>query len=264
MVDNALAIAAGGMQAQKTNVEVIANNIANINTNGFQRQMLLTEDLGYQTIRSVGSPSGVGASVLPTGLQLGTGTRSVATVRVQEKGDAQMTENKLDMMVHGEGLFKVVDAQDQFLYTNKGEFTLNENGEVVTYSGLKLEPAITIPQDATDLTINPNGEVFVNVAGSVHPQSVGKITLTRFVNPAGLNPRGGGLFQETQASGPPIENEAGLSGMGEIVQYALESSNVKALTEITRLIEAQRAYEMNSKTMKTTDEMLSELKNIKV
>ena len=253
----ALAIAATGMNAQQTNVEVIANNIANINTTGFKRARAEFTDLLYQVERQQGVPSRGGQGVVPEGAQLGLGTRLAAIRSLHIQGTLNQTGNKLDMALNGEGFFQVTGPGGDTLYTRDGAFNTNDQGQLVTLDGFLVDPQITIPPNTTEVTVNSTGEVFATVGGQATPQSVGQLTLATFANNAGLAAQGGNLFRESTASGPPTAGVPGDPGYATIQQGYLEDSNVDPVKEISELISAQRAYEMNSKIMTAADEMAS-------
>ena len=253
----ALAIAATGMNAQQTNVEVIANNIANINTTGFKRARAEFTDLLYQVERQQGVPSRGGQGVVPEGAQLGLGTRLAAIRSLHIQGTLNQTGNKLDMALNGEGFFQVTGPAGDTLYTRDGAFNTNDKGQLVTLDGFLVDPQITIPPNTTEVTVNKTGEVFATVGGQATPQSVGQLTLATFANNAGLAAQGGNLFRESAASGPPTAGVPGDPGYATVQQGYLEDSNVDPVKEISELISAQRAYEMNSKIMTAADEMSS-------
>ncbi len=253
----ALAIAATGMNAQQTNVEVIANNIANINTTGFKRARAEFTDLLYQVERQQGVPNRGGQGVVPEGAQLGLGTRLAAIRNLHIQGTLNQTGNKLDLALNGEGWFQVTGPGGDTLYTRDGAFNTNDQGQLVTLDGFLVDPQITIPQNTTEVTVNDSGEVFATVGGQATPQSVGQLTLATFANNAGLAAQGGNLFRESAASGPPTAGVPGDPGYATVQQGYLEDSNVDPVKEISELISAQRAYEMNSKIMTAADEMSS-------
>jgi flagellar basal-body rod protein FlgG len=253
----ALAIAATGMNAQQLNVEVIANNIANINTTAFKRARAEFTDLLYQSERPAGVPNRGNQEPIPEGAQVGLGVRTAAIRNLHLQGALTSTGNKLDLAVNGRGWFQIEGSNGETFYTRAGAFNKNANGQVVTLDGNLLQPAITIPQDATELVVNETGEVFARVGGQVDPQSLGQITLANFANDAGLLPLGGNLYQETTASGAPVVGVPGDPSFGTVEQGYLELSNVDPVREITELITAQRSYEMNSKVIQAVDEMYS-------
>lgn len=259
----ALSIAATGMLAQQLNVEVISNNIANMNTTAYQRRRAEFADLLYQNLRRVGTDSSSSGSVVPTGVQVGLGVRTTATVRMTEQGNLISTENPLDTAVEGEGYFQVSLPTGDTAYTRAGSFQLSPQGEIVTTDGFTVAPGITIPTDAIEITINAEGQVLVKVDGQVAPNNVGQLQLAIFANDAGLEAIGGNLFLETPASGSATTGTPGAAGFGSLRQGFLETSNVNVVTEITNLITAQRAYEMNSRVIETADQMMSTLNQIR-
>lgn len=259
----ALSIAATGMLAQQLNVEVISNNIANMNTTAYQRRRAEFADLLYQNLRRVGADSSSNGSVVPTGVQVGLGVRTTATVRMTEQGNLISTENPLDTAVEGEGYFQVSLPTGDTAYTRAGSFQLSPQGEIVTTDGFTVAPGITIPTDAIEITINAEGQVLVKVDGQVAPNNVGQLQLAIFANDAGLEAIGGNLFLETPASGSATTGTPGAAGFGSLRQGFLETSNVNVVTEITNLITAQRAYEMNSRVIETADQMMSTLNQIR-
>ena len=248
--------AATGMLAQQLNVEVISNNISNVNTTGYKRQRVEFNDLLYQDMRRVGTQSAQEGNIVPSGVQLGLGVKPGAIYRVNEQGSLEITDNPLDMAINGEGFFQIELPNGEDAYTRTGSFQLSPDGELVTSDGFVVQPGINIPEDAVGVTVNPDGEVLVELDGQVQPQNVGQLELARFSNPAGLDALGDNLFQETAASGAPLAGEPNNPGFGSIQQGAVESSNVEIVTEITNMIDAQRAYEMNSRVIKASDEMM--------
>ncbi|MBB3996408.1 flagellar basal-body rod protein FlgG [Aureimonas pseudogalii] len=249
----ALAIAATGMNAQQTNVEVIANNIANINTTGFKRSRAEFTDLLYQVERAGGVPARGGENVVPEGAQIGLGVRTAAIRSVHLQGALEQTGNDLDLAVNGQGYFQITGPGGETLYTRDGAFNKNDTGQIVTLDGFTVDPGLTIPQNATQVTVNETGEVYATVDGA--DQLVGQLTLVNFANEPGLHAEGNNLFRETLASGAPIAGVPGDAGYGVIKQAYLENSNVDPVKEISELISAQRAYEMNSKVIQAADEM---------
>ena len=254
-----LDIGATGMLAQQMNVDVISQNIANMTTTGYKRRRAAFQDLIYQNIDRPGSTSSDAGTIVPTGLQVGLGVRNAAIYRHHAQGAIQITENPLDLAIKGEGFFQIELPSGDTAYTRDGTFQLNENGELVTVQGYILEPGITIPQDAMTIDINDNGEVSVSLPGQATSQIVGQIQTANFINPAGLEAIGENLLLETDASGSPTTGTPGQDELGGLQQAALEQSNVNVVEEITELISAQRAYEMNSNIISTTDEMLQTL-----
>ncbi len=251
----ALAIAATGMDAQQTNLEVIANNIANINTTGFKRSRAEFSDLLYQTDRTGGVPNAGNQAVVPEGVNIGLGVKTAAVRNLHMQGELAQTGNNLDVALVGRGWFQIESTDGSTLYTRDGAFNTNANGELVTIDGYRVQPNITIPQDASEITINRSGQVFARIAGDAQLTELGQLTIANFVNEAGLQELGGNLFQETAASGSPIVAAPDDPGYGHMQQGFLEGSNVDPVREITELISAQRAYEMNSKVITTADEM---------
>jgi flagellar basal-body rod protein FlgG len=244
------------MLAQQLNVEVISNNIANMNTTGFKRQRAEFQDLLYQDERQVGSTSSDTGTIVPSGVQLGLGVRTAAVYRMTRQGNLISTENTLDLAVQGKGYFQITLPSGETAYTRAGSFQLSPTGEIVTADGYTVLPGLTIPNDAIDVTVNASGEVLVTLSGQVVPQNVGQIELATFANEVGLQGIGDNMFLETTASGTAITGVPGQAGFGTALQGFLESSNVDVVQEITNLIRAQRAYEMNSKVIETADQML--------
>lgn len=258
----ALHTAATGMTAQQLNIDVIANNLANVNTTGFKRMRADFEDLLYQTLRPAGASVARGSQV-PSGLQVGLGSRPSATYGIFTPGAIQTTGNLLDLAIEGDGFFKVLLPDGSVAYTRDGGFKLDSQGRLVTSSGYPLEPELLIPPDAEQVMIGRDGTVSVRRGGSEGIDQIGQITLVRFVNPAGLNRIGQNLYRATPASGEPVEGTPGTSGIGEISQGSLEFSNVQIVEEMVNLIMAQRAYEVNSRAIQTADEMLGVAKDLK-
>lgn len=252
----ALAIAATGMTAQQLNIEVLANNIANINTSGFKRSKAEFTDLLYQTERAAGAANRGGQEAIPESLQLGLGVRAVAIRNLHLQGAMTKTGNKLDLALNGRGWFQVTGSNGETLYTRAGAFSKNGAGQVVTLNGYQVNPAITVPQNAKDIVVNQSGEIFADVGGDTL-QLLGQLTLATFTNDAGLEALGDNLFRETVSSGAPQVQAAATATTGSINQGYLESSNVDPVKEITELITAQRSYEMNSKVIQAADEMFS-------
>jgi flagellar basal-body rod protein FlgG len=252
----ALNIAATGMKAQQQNVEVVSNNLANMNTTGFMRRRCEFHDLLYQNLRRPGSTSADDGSVVPTGVQLGLGVRLAAVYRIHAQGNLAATDNPFDLAIQGEGFFRIQLPSGETAYTRDGTFQLNADGEIVTHDGYRVLPGVTVPADAIDVTVNQSGEVLVKVSGQVDLQNVGQLETATFPNPAGLQAIGGNLMLETPASGGPTTGTPQSAGFGAMLQGFLETSNVNAVEEITNLISAQRAYEMNSKVIQAADEML--------
>ncbi|HCD72192.1 flagellar basal-body rod protein FlgG [Thermovirga lienii] len=252
----ALWSSATGMKAQQTNLDVVANNLANVNTTGFKKQRADFEDLMYQVDREPGAPVDPGSTV-PTGVQIGLGSRVVGTPRLMSQGAVKITDNPLDLMISGDGFFQVTLPDGSVAYTRNGAFKVDGEGQIVTTDGYLLEPAITIPEDAEEIMISENGVVSVKVQGDPQGQEIGQIELARFINPAGLLAKGNSLFVETDASGPPIVGNPGEEGLGSLVQGALEMSNVQVVDEMVNMIEVQRAYEASSKAVQTADDLLA-------
>lgn len=258
-----LDIGATGMMAQQMNVDVISNNIANMTTTGFKRQRAAFSDLIYQTIDRPGSTSSDAGTVVPSGIQFGLGVRTGSVFRAHEQGSLQITDNELDMAITGDGFFQIEMPDGTTAYTRDGTFQVNENGEIVTVQGYRLMPGITIPQDAVSIDINLSGEVLATLQGQVASQNLGQIQLATFINPTGLASIGDNLMIETEASAAPITGNPGEDQFGNIRQGALEQSNVNVVEEITRLIAAQRSYEMNSKIITASDEMMQAVSNLR-
>ena len=253
-------IAKTGLDAQQTRMSVISNNLANVNTTGFKRERAKFEDLIYQNIRQVGAQSSEDTQ-LPSGLALGTGVRTVATEKIHGQGNLIQTENAFDMAIQGRGMFQVLHPDGSVVYTRDGSFSLSSTGELVNANGYLLEPSITVPDNTLTLTIGTDGVVSALVAGGVTPTQIGTIQTADFINYGGLESIGGNLFRESAASGAPTTGTPGVDGLGTINQNMLESSNVNVVEEMVNMIETQRAYEMNSKAISTTDEMLSYVSN---
>ena len=259
----ALDIAATGMQAQQTNVEVISNNLANMTTTGFKRQRAEFQDLIYQNLRRVGSNSSDSGSIVPSGAQVGLGVKTAAIYRIDEQGNLQQTSNTLDLAIQGNGFFQVTLPDGQTAYTRDGTFGLSDNGTIVTADGYIVQPGIQVPTTATGITINISGQVQATIAGQTAPQTVGQLQLAIFPNDAGLEAQGDNMFLQTAASGNPVTGNPASPGFGTVMQGFIETSNVNVVTEVTNLITAQRAYEMNSKVITTSDDMLSTLTNLR-
>ncbi len=251
-----LNIAATGMLAQQKNVEVVSNNLANMNTTGYMRRRTEFHDLMYQNLRRVGSTSSDAGTVVPSGVQLGLGVKLAAVYRIHEQGNLSPTDNTFDMAVQGNGYFQIQMPDGTTAYTRDGTFQLNADGLVVTHDGYSVLPAITVPDNAVDVAINTSGEVQVKLDGQVDYQNVGQLQIANFANDTGLESVGSNLYLETTASGAALTATPGSSGYGTILQGFLETSNVNAVEEISNLISAQRAYEMNSKIITTSDEMM--------
>ena len=252
----ALFTAATGMAAQELNVQVISNNIANMRTTGFKKQTASFQDLIYDHVRRVGAQASDQGTILPVGVDIGGGVKTVGTPRLMTQGTLSPTGGDLDLAVRGEGFFKIQMPDGTFSYTRDGSFTTDNTGRIVTSNGNPVQPTITIPTGASGITINTQGQVTVTVPGSTTPTLLGQIGLTRFINKAGLQPTGDNLFTETPASGPPQDGLANADGYGDIQQQNLEQANVEVVSEMSDLIAAQRAYEMNSKVVSAADQML--------
>lgn len=244
-----------GLEAQQTNLSVTSNNLANVNTNGFKRSRAVFQDLLYQTVRQPGGQE-TQDTELPSGLTLGTGVRTTATAKLFTQGNIVQTGNDLDVAINGRGFIQVLSPDGSIVYTRDGAMQRNAEGQLVTASGMPIEPAITVPENAKTVTIGSDGTVSALIEGDEAPSRVGQIELVDFVNPAGLTPMGENLFRETTASGAPQAGTPGLDGLGVLVQGSVESSNVNVVEELVNMIETQRAYEMNSKAIGTADDML--------
>lgn len=258
-----LDIGATGMLAQQTNVDVISNNIANMTTSGFKRGRAEFQDLIYQNIVRPGSTSSDAGTVVPSGLQLGLGVKVASVYHLHEQGPLKVTDNPLDLAVTGEGYFQIELPSGDTAYTRSGSFQLNDTGEIVTTQGYRLLPGITIPTDAESITINQSGEVLVKLPGQIAMQNQGQIQLANFVNPGGLEGVGDTLFMETEASGAAVVGNPDSENFGPVRQGMVEGSNVNVVEEITNLVTAQRAYEMNSKIISTSDDMLGTITQLR-
>ncbi|MDR7335027.1 flagellar basal-body rod protein FlgG [Roseateles asaccharophilus] len=254
-------IAKTGMEAQQHQLDNISHNLANVATNGYKRSHAVFEDLIYQNMRQVGANS-TEQTTLPTGLQVGLGVRPVATARIYTQGNLQQTSNNLDMAIKGDGFFQIQMPDGTTAYTRDGSFQLNANGQMVTSNGYTVMPGITIPANAMSLTVGADGTVSVTTPGQAAAQTVGQIQLARFVNPAGLDPKGQNLFTETAASGTPNAGTPNTDGIGALQQGFVETSNVNVVEELVQMIQTQRAYELNSKAVQTSDQMLQKLAQI--
>ncbi|CAL8972274.1 flagellar basal-body rod protein FlgG [Rhodoplanes serenus] len=252
----ALHTAATGMMAQELNVQVISNNIANMRTTGYKRQRAEFQDLLYEHVRRIGTQTSDQGNILPVGVDIGSGVKTVGTPRIMTQGTILPTGRDLDVAIRGEGFFKIQMPDGSYAYTRDGSFEKDGQGRIVTAQGNLVQPGITIPTNATSVTINSQGQVSVTIPGNTTPQVLGQLTLTRFINKAGLQPIGDNLFVETPASGAPQDGLATVDGLGDLQQLSLEQANVEAVTEISDLIAAQRAYEMNAKVISATDSML--------
>lgn len=251
-------IAKTGLDAQQTQMDVIANNLANVSTSGFKRSRAVFEDLLYQTLRQPGAQSSQ-QTQLPSGLQIGTGVRTVATERIFTQGNLQQTGNSKDLAIQGEGFFQVLLPDGTTAYTRDGSFQVDSQGQLVTASGFAIQPAMTIPADTLSITVGRDGTVSITQPGSTAPVQVGSIQLATFVNSAGLQGMGENLYAETAASGTANTNTPGSNGAGLISQGYVETSNVNVAEELVNMIQTQRAYEINSKAISTSDQMLQRL-----
>ncbi len=252
----ALRTAASGMSAQQLNVEVISNNIANMNTVGFKRQRAEFQDLLYQTIERAGSQSSSDGNIVPTGVQVGGGVKAGSVYRITEQGTPTLTDNPLDVAIQGKGYLQILLPSGETAYTRAGNFSTNDQGQIVTEDGYQVQPGITVPQNATDIIISKTGLVQVKLDGQPQPQTIGQLQLANFMNEGGLEAIGDNMFLETAASGAANLAVPGQPGFGMLLQHYTEASNVDSVSEITALITAQRAYEMNSKVITTADQML--------
>jgi flagellar basal-body rod protein FlgG len=251
-------IAKTGLDAQQTNLDVISHNLANVSTNGYKRQRVVFEDLLYQNLRQPGAQS-TQQTQIPSGLQLGVGVRTVATEHIHTQGSLQRTENPLDMAINGQGFFQIQMPDGTLAYTRDGAFQRDSTGQIVTSSGYPLSPAITIPSDAVSVTVSRDGIVSITLAGQPAPITIGNVQLATFINNGGLQSVGENLYVETASSGTPTPNTPGSNGAGLINQGMVETSNVNVAEELVTMIQTQRAYEMNSKAVQTSDAMLGRL-----
>ncbi len=258
----ALLIAATGMMAQELNVEVISNNIANMRTTGFKRQRAEFQDLLYQNIRRAGSATSDSGTISPSGIQIGSGVKTGATYRVMSQGAVLQTEKELDVAIRGDGYFRIALPDGRTAFTRDGSFAIDQNGTLVTSDGYTVQPSITIPQNAQSISIDGSGQVEVQVDNQTTSQQLGQIQLARFVNRSGLEAIGDNLFVETGASGTEQVGVPGSAGYGNLLQQYLEQANVNAVSEISDLIAAQRAYEMNARVIRAADEMMSATSSI--
>jgi flagellar basal-body rod protein FlgG len=256
----ALWAAKTGLDAQQTRMTVVSHNLANVSTNGFKKDRAIFEDLLYQNVKQVGAATSQDTAA-PTGLNLGTGVRIVATEKNHTQGGMNNTGNSLDLAINGRGFFQIAMPDGSFAYSRDGSFKLSAEGELVTASGYRLQPSISIPSGAQSISIGADGVVSAQIAGQSAPTQIGTVQLTDFVNPAGLQPRGENLLVESAASGPAQTSTPGLNGLGSLQQGFLEGSNVNVVEELVTMIETQRAYEMNSKAISTTDQMLQYVSN---
>jgi flagellar basal-body rod protein FlgG len=258
----ALSTASSGMMAMELNVQVIANNLANMTTTGYKRQRAVFQDLLYDHVSRIGTQTSAQGNILPVGIDLGSGVKSVGTPRLMTQGTLTATGGSLDIAVLGDGFFKIQLPDGTYAYTRDGSFQMDATGRIVTAQGNVVQPTITIPQNTTGLTINAQGQVSVIPQGQTTPTVLGQFTLTRFINQAGLLPLGNNMYQETPASGTPQDGLPSTDGAGDLQQGNLEQSNVDSVTEITNLIAAQRAYEMNGKVITAADQMLQSDSNL--
>lgn len=256
----ALWAAKTGLDAQQTRMTVVSNNIANVNTTAFKRGRAVFEDLLYQNVRQAGAQSSQDTQ-LPTGLYLGTGVRVVATEKLYSQGSLSNTGENLDLAIQGRGFFQVLMPDGTLAYTRDGSFQIDSQGALVTSGGYPVQPPVTIPDNAVSVTIGADGTISAGVVGQTAPQVIGQLQIADFINAPGLQPRGENLVAETAASGTPQLGTPGLNGLGTLLQGSLESSNVNVVEELVAMIETQRAYEMNSKSISTTDQMLGYLTN---
>lgn len=259
----ALLTAATGMMAQELNVDVISNNIANMRTTGFKRQRAEFQDLLYNNLRSIGTASSESGTIVPSGVQIGSGVKTGATYRIMSQGTALPTEKELDVAIRGEGYFQINLPDGRTAYTRDGSFALDANGTMVTVDGYTVEPQITVPADARNITINSEGTVQTQTGTSTTATTLGQLELARFVNKSGLEAIGDNLFLATDSSGAAVTGSANTSGLGNLLQKHLEQSNVNAVSEISDLIAAQRAYEMNARIISAADQMLQATSNIR-
>ena len=254
-MNSALWVAKTGLDAQQTRMAVVSNNLANVNTTAFKRGRADFEDLLYQNVQTAGAQTST-QTQSPTGLAIGTGGRIGATEKLFTQGTMSLTNNSLDIAINGRGFFQVLQPDGTMAYTRDGSFQVDSQGQVVTDKGYAVQPGLQVPAGAQNLTISADGIVSVTLAGQTAPQQIGTLTVSDFINPAGLMARGENLYIETAASGTPQSGTPGLNGLGSLVQGSLEASNVNVVEEMVNMIETQRAYEMNSKAISTTDQML--------
>jgi len=259
----ALYTAATGMAAQELAVQVISNNIANMSTTGYKRQRAEFQDLLYEHMSQIGTQTSNQGNILPVGIELGSGVKTVGTPRLMTQGSLAQTTNSLDVAIQGDGFFKILLPDGTFAYTRDGSFNLDSQGRIVTAAGNVVQPGITLPANASSITINQQGQVSVTVPGTTTPTVLGTFTLTRFLNEAGLQAIGSNLLVETPAAGPAQDGQPSIDGYGSLLQGNLEQENVDAVTEMTNLITAQRAYEMNSKVIQAADQMSGTISNMR-
>jgi flagellar basal-body rod protein FlgG len=251
-------IAKTGLEAQQTQMDVISNNLANVSTNGFKRSRAVFEDLLYQNLRQPGAQSSQQTQI-PSGLQIGTGVRPIATERIHTQGNLQQTSNQMDVAIQGAGFFQVLQPDGTTAYTRDGSFQTDNQGQIVTANGFVVQPAITIPANATSVTIGQDGVVTITQAGAAAPVQIGSMQLATFINPAGLESLGQNMYMETASSGTPSTNVPGTNGTGNLSQGYVETSNVNVVEELVNMIQSQRAYEINSKAITVSDQMLQKL-----
>ncbi|HEY7775640.1 MAG TPA: flagellar basal-body rod protein FlgG [Kineobactrum sp.] len=256
----ALWIAKTGLDAQQTRMATVSNNLANVNTTGFKRGRAVFEDLVYQNIRQAGGQQSQ-STEMPSGLYLGTGARVVATEKMFTQGSLVQTENAFDLAIQGRGFFQVLLPDGSQAYSRDGSFQIDSNGQLVTASGYQVQPAINIPNNAQSVTVGVDGTVTVQLPGQAAPVQIGSVQTADFVNPGGLEPRGENLFIETGASGPALTGTPGVNGLGTLIQGMVEGSNVNTVEELVNMIETQRAFELNSRSIRTSDEMLQFITN---
>ena len=257
-MEPALWVSKSGLEAQDQTIATIANNLANVNTTGFKKGRAIFEDLIYQNLRQAGAQS-TANSQIPTGINMGPGVHLVATEKLFAQGGMQNTQNSLDVAIEGAGFMTVIMPDGSLAYTRDGNLKLNNSGQIVTSNGYLIQPTMTIPAQTENITIGNDGTVSVMVAGNTAPSVLGNIQLTSFINPAGLQPIGQNLFLETQASGNPLTDNPGSSGLGTLLQGNLEASNVNVVEELVNMIQAQRSYEITAKSIQTVDSMLQYL-----
>ena len=259
-MNGALWTAKTGLDAQQTRMQVISNTLANTNTTGFKRDRAVFQDLLYQTVRQPGAQSSQDTQ-LPSGLSTGTGVRVVSTEKLHTQGNLSRTDDQMDLAIQGRGFFEVLTPDGTIAYTRDGSFQVDNQGQMVNATGYILQPGITVPENTTGITIGQDGTVSASLPGTNAPTQLGVITLTDFINPSGLQAKGGNLYQETAASGAPLQGTAGLDGLGTLIQGSVETSNVNVVEELVSMIETQRAYEISSKAISTTDGMLQYINN---
>jgi flagellar basal-body rod protein FlgG len=250
-----------GMQAQQLQIDTIANNLANVGTNGFKRSRAEFQDILYQTVTAPGAPSS-SSTRNPAGIQMGLGTKPSSVKKLFSQGDFKKTDNPMDLVIQGQGFFKVLLPDGTIAYTRDGAFTPNQDGQLVTAQGFQLDPAITLPSDTLTVTVGVDGTVSVTQPGQSTATEIGQIEIANFLNPTGLQSIGSNLLKQTQASGDPVDGTPGLEGLGTLAQGFLEMSNVSIVSEMVDMIAAQRAYELNSKVIRASDEMLQQVTNL--